>query len=124
MLRRLCSEDFLNNAEIDVIWEKCQETLGPLGSDLNAALGRNWEEWEIPREAGEPWPEAATAAWHKLQAASSDDEKVTALHALNRELRRSYTLDDLPDQPRDPWDSGATNPHRQWWDPPFLGTHN
>ena len=49
LLRRLCSEDFLNNAEIDVIWEKCQETLGPLGSDLNAALGRNWEEWEIPR---------------------------------------------------------------------------
>ena len=99
-----------------MIWEKCQETLGPLGSDLNAALGRNWEEWEIPREAGEPWPEAATAAWHKLQAASSDDEKVTALHALNRELRRSYTLDDLPDQPRDPWDSGATNLHRQWWE--------
>ena len=64
-MRRLCSEDFLNNAEIDVIWEKCQETLGPLGSDLNAALGRNWEEWEIPR---------------------------------------------------DPWDSGATNLHRQWWE--------
>ena len=45
-----------NNAEIDVIWEKFQETLEPLRGALNAALGRSWEEWEIPREAGEPWP--------------------------------------------------------------------
>ena len=44
-----------NNAEIDVIREKFQETLEPLRSGLNAALGRSWEEWEIPREPGEPW---------------------------------------------------------------------
>src|SRR5208337_2322404 len=29
-----------NNAEIDVIWEKWQETLEPLRGQLNAALGR------------------------------------------------------------------------------------
>jgi adenine-specific DNA-methyltransferase len=29
-----------NNAEIDVIWEKWQETLEPLRAQLNAALGR------------------------------------------------------------------------------------
>ncbi len=41
-----------NNAEIDVIWERWQETLEPLRNRLNAALGQSWEEWEIPREVG------------------------------------------------------------------------
>ena len=105
-----------NNAEIDVIWEKHQETLEPVRSDLNAALGRSWEEWEIPRDAGDPWPEPATAAWNKLRAASTGAEKTTALHALNRELGRSYTLGDLPDHPRDPWGARATALHQQWWE--------
>ena len=51
-----------NNAEIDVIWETWQETLEPLRARLNAALGKAWEEWEIPREAGADWPADATAA--------------------------------------------------------------
>ena len=39
-----------NNAEIDVIWDKFQETLEPLRKQLNKALGQSWEAWEIPRE--------------------------------------------------------------------------
>lgn len=50
-----------NNAEIDVIWEEAQKTLEPLRTQLNAALGTSWEEWEIPRTAEEGWPEAARA---------------------------------------------------------------
>ena len=46
-----------NNAEIDVIWEKFQETLEPLRSELNDALGTSYEEWEIPRDADDAWPE-------------------------------------------------------------------
>ena len=46
-----------HNAEIDVIWEKFQETLEPLRQELNAALGTSYEEWEIPRDADEAWPE-------------------------------------------------------------------
>ena len=48
-----------NNAEIDVIWEKWQETLEPLRGSLNAALKKTWNEWEIPREADAKWPSAA-----------------------------------------------------------------
>ena len=44
-----------NNAETDVIWERWQETLEPLRARLNAALGKQLEEWEIPREAGDGW---------------------------------------------------------------------
>ena len=46
-----------NNSEIDVIWERFQETLEPLRSELNAALGTSYEEWEIPRDADNAWPE-------------------------------------------------------------------
>jgi adenine-specific DNA-methyltransferase len=48
-----------NNAEIDVIWEQFQQTLEPLCAELNREAGKSWEEWEIPREAGTNWPEAA-----------------------------------------------------------------
>jgi adenine-specific DNA-methyltransferase len=48
-----------NNVEIDVIWEKYQAALEPLRAQLNAALGQSWEEWEIPRDAGDKWPAPA-----------------------------------------------------------------
>ena len=105
-----------NNAEIDVIWEKHQETLEPLRTELNTALGRSWEEWEVPREAGDPWPEPATAAWSKLRAGGTEDDRTAALLVLNRELGRSYMLDDVPDQARDLWAPGATDLHRRWWE--------
>ena len=44
-----------NNAEIDVIWEKFQERLEPLRKQLNRALGKSYEEWKIPRDAGDTW---------------------------------------------------------------------
>ena len=47
-----------NNAEIDVIWEKWQTKLEPLREKLNAALKKQWQEWEIPREAESRWPDA------------------------------------------------------------------
>ena len=61
-----------NNAEIDVIWEKWQEELEPLRAKLNAALGGNWEEWEISREADEDWPTEVVvthAAWWEARIA-------------------------------------------------------
>ena len=44
-----------NNAEIDVIWDKFQTVLEPLREALNNALGKQWQEWEIPREADAKW---------------------------------------------------------------------
>ncbi|MBL7988316.1 MAG: site-specific DNA-methyltransferase [Chlorobi bacterium] len=59
-----------NNAEIDVIWEKWQQTLEPLRQKLNSALKREWQEWEIPREAEQGWPQPAQklhADWWKAR---------------------------------------------------------
>ncbi|HVB56889.1 MAG TPA: site-specific DNA-methyltransferase [Candidatus Acidoferrales bacterium] len=46
-----------NNAEIDVIWDEYQTVLEPLRRQLNETLKMKWEEWEIPRDADEKWPE-------------------------------------------------------------------
>ena len=48
-----------NNAELDVIWENFQEKLEPLRQELNKALGTAWEEWEIPPDPEEEWPDEA-----------------------------------------------------------------
>ena len=109
--------DIANNAEIDVIYEEFQEKLEPLRMELNAAFGRDYEEWEVPRESGDPWPESAASAWLITRGlGNTDADKAAALRVLNTELGRNYTLDDVPDQPRDPWDSGATDLHRRWWE--------
>ncbi len=105
-----------NNAEIDVIWDSFQERLEPLREELNAALKRDWEAWEIPREAGDPWPESPTKAWARFQAASTDGEKSTALRELNKALGREYGLEDVPAEPRDPWPLGASDLHSLWWE--------
>ncbi len=48
-----------NNAEIDVIWETWQKKLEPLREALNAALKKDWQDWEIPREADAKWSDKA-----------------------------------------------------------------
>ena len=50
-------KSIVNNAEIDVIWEKFQETLEPLRAELNDALGTSYEECDIPRDSDNAWPE-------------------------------------------------------------------
>ena len=57
--------DIARNTEIDVIWDAAQKELEPLREELNRTLGTAWEEWEIPREADESWPEEA-ATLHAL----------------------------------------------------------
>ncbi len=57
-----------HNAEIEVIWDDFQERLEPLRKKLNEALGTSWEEWEIPRDAGDDWPKEVKrihAEWWK-----------------------------------------------------------
>jgi adenine-specific DNA-methyltransferase len=112
-----------NNSEIDVIWERWQETLEPLRHQLNEALGRNqpWEEWEVPREAGDPWKPEAAALHAKLREAIAEDEigkkSQKALAKLNAMLVRSYTFKTLPEKPIDPWTSEkAIEIHGQWWE--------
>ncbi|GMU82479.1 MAG: hypothetical protein AMXMBFR47_23500 [Planctomycetota bacterium] len=61
-----------SNAEIDVIWDRSQAILEPLRQQLNVALSKKWEEWEIPREADAKWSDTANrlhAAWWEQRIA-------------------------------------------------------
>jgi adenine-specific DNA-methyltransferase len=65
-----------NNAEIDVIYDQHQALLEPLREQLNAALKQQWQEWEIPREAGDKWSDAAKklhADWWKQRIARQQE---------------------------------------------------
>ena len=117
-----------NNAEIDVTWETWQRTLEPLRARLNETLGEAWEEWEIPREAGTLWPEKAQKAFHGIKAAARTEDASGGgramqgaavrswLAEINAALERAYTLDTLPEQPRDPWPDEANVLHAAWWE--------
>ena len=63
---------------------------------LNNALNQSWQEWEIPRDAGEDWPEAAKelhAAWWEQRIARQ--REIDASIAANAEFEylfdRPYT---------------------------------
>ena len=98
-----------NNAEIDVIWERWQAVLEPLRERLNMALGVQRQEWEIPREAGEPWPSESRSLFNELQSEQAKGRDARPrkiadwLLAINRNLKRSFTIETLPDRPVDPW---------------------
>jgi adenine-specific DNA-methyltransferase len=110
-----------NNAEIDVIWDKWQETLEPLRESLNAALKKAWQEWDIPREAGEPWDYKTQELFYELKSERRRNNgerplKVAEwLQAINRNLKRTYSLETLPERPADPWPEIATKLHSDWW---------
>jgi adenine-specific DNA-methyltransferase len=48
-----------NNEEIDAIHANWQEKLEPLRQELNRILSQSWEEWQIPREPEDSWPQKA-----------------------------------------------------------------
>ena len=79
-----------NNTEIDVIWETFQKRLEPLRAELNRALGNGWEEWEIPREPEDDWPEPARRAhsewWTQRIARQREIDASIAANADNEYL--------------------------------------
>lgn len=80
-----------NNVEIDVIWGNFQETLEPLREDLNKALKKTWEEWEIPRDAHEDWSKEAKgyyAQWWKSRIARQ--KEIDASIAAKAEFEYLY----------------------------------
>ena len=105
-----------NNAEIDVIWERWQETLEPLRARLNAALSKKWEEWEIPREAGEGWPADATAVhahwWEGRIARQSEIDASIAAKADHEYLYDKPYVDNARIRVAGPFTVESLAPHR------------
>ncbi len=110
-----------NNAEIDVIWEKWQAKLEPLREALNSALKKTWQEWGIPRLAEDSWDAKTQEIFYELKAEQGRGENGNSskiaewLQAINRNLRRNYTLKTIPERPADPWPEAPAKLHADWW---------
>jgi adenine-specific DNA-methyltransferase len=80
-----------NNAEIDVIWDQWKAKLEPLREKLNAALKKNWAEWEVPLAADAKWSDACKqvhADW--WQARIARQKEVDASIATKAEFEYLY----------------------------------
>ena len=108
--------DIANNKQIDVIWETSQKELEPLRERLNATTGTAWEEWEIPRAAGEEWSSETKelhAAWWKALLARQK--------AIDDSIARNAEFEYLYDKPYEdrskvrvagPFTVESISPHR------------
>ncbi|QVM85256.1 site-specific DNA-methyltransferase [Novosphingobium decolorationis] len=105
-----------NNAEIDTIWEQFQPTLEDLRVQLNSALGMEWQEWEIPREAGRDWPDSALSA-HKAWWA----QRIARQQEIDASIAAKADTEYLYDQPYEdkgrvrvagPFTVESLSPHR------------
>ncbi|CAN5516543.1 site-specific DNA-methyltransferase [soil metagenome] len=105
-----------NNAEIEVIWDKWQETLEPLREKLNAAFKKQWQEWEIPREIDAKLPDAAKKLhadwWHA---------RISRQQAIDKSIAAKAEFEFLYDKPYDdnkkvrvagPFTVESLSPHR------------
>jgi adenine-specific DNA-methyltransferase len=80
-----------NNAEIDVIWDEWQAKLEPLRAKLNAALKKQWQEWEIPRELDKTLPDIAKTLHSEWWAARIARQKqIDASIATKAEFEYLY----------------------------------
>jgi adenine-specific DNA-methyltransferase len=105
-----------NNAEIDVIWDKWQLVLEPLRAQLNAALAKKWEEWEIRREADAAWPAKAKDAHAKWwEARIGRQREIDASIAAKAEFEYLYDrpyADDARVRVAGPFTVESLSPHR------------
>ena len=86
-----------NNSEIDVIWERWQETLEPLRAELTTTLGEKWEEWEIPRESDDAWPSVAAdahSAWWKARIARQKEIDASIVAKADHEFLHDKPYED------------------------------
>ena len=105
-----------SNTEIDVIWGSYQEMLEPLRHRLNAGVGKSWEEWEIPRDAGDDWSEAARKAhaeWWELRIARQQEIDKSIAHKADVELLYDRPYEDTSKiRVSGPFTVESLSPHR------------
>jgi adenine-specific DNA-methyltransferase len=105
-----------NNAEIGIIWDKFQKQLELLRDELNIALRKSWEEWEIPPDAEPSWPDKIKAvhrAWWEQRI--SRQKEIDHSIARNAEIEFLYDLpyqDGTKVRVAGPFTVESLSPHR------------
>jgi adenine-specific DNA-methyltransferase len=99
-----------------VIWEGWKATLEALRNKLNAALGKQWQEWEIPREPESSWAELAQKLhgdW--WQARIKRQQQIDASIAAKAEFEYLYDkpyVDNRKVRVAGPFTVESVSPHR------------
>jgi adenine-specific DNA-methyltransferase len=105
-----------NNIEIDVISEKWRATLEPLRAALNAALGKTWEEWEVPRKGAVGWTDTANSThakwWEARIARQKEIDASIAAKADNEYLYDKPYSDTSRTRVAGPFTVESLSPHR------------
>ncbi|MGH7990715.1 MAG: site-specific DNA-methyltransferase, partial [Limisphaerales bacterium] len=105
-----------NNTEVDVIWDKYQQILEPLRTQLNQAAKQKWEEWEIPREADSKWLEATKKLhadwWQNRIARQTEIDKSIAAKAESEYLYDKLYEDKKKVRVAGPFTVESLSPHR------------
>ncbi len=105
-----------NNAEINVIWEKFEKTLESLRSKLNKSVGKTWEEWEVPRDPDEKWPDSAkeihTQWWEQRIARQKEVDASIAAKAEPESLYDKPYDDKKIVRVAGPFTVESVSPHR------------
>ncbi len=109
--------DIANATQVDVIWDRFADEMDPIRAEINQRTGLEMEEWQMPRNPGEPWPEAARKQHKRFTRVTTDATRQKAVDRINEILGRAYTIDTLPEHPVDAWeDEALLDLHRRWWD--------
>ena len=91
-------------------------TLQPLRVGLNAALGKDWEEWGIPRDAGADWPgdarEVHSEWWQARIARQKEIDASIAAKAEFEHLNDKPYLDNARVRVAGPFTVESLSPHR------------
>jgi adenine-specific DNA-methyltransferase len=118
-------ESIAKNTEIDAIAAKYQPQIDQALADINRALGREWKEWEVPREVPHPvWPEEARQAYRhllelkrsgKLGAEKEAEPLLETVYRLTG--HRWENLGKVPDpMPPEDWPDAAKDALRRFWE--------
>jgi len=105
-----------NNAEIDVIWDKFQSKLEPLRARLNQALDKQWQEWEIPRNADANWSDTIKKLhadwWQQRSARQQEIDASIAAKADSEYLYNKPYEDKKKVRVAGPFTVESLSPHR------------
>jgi adenine-specific DNA-methyltransferase len=113
-------ESIARNTEIDTIAAKYQPQIDQALADLNRVLGRNWKEWEVPREIPHPlWPEEARKAYWRLielRKSPKKEEAARLLETIHKQTGHRWELEKIPEPiPPENWPEDAKEAFHRFW---------
>lgn len=105
-----------DNPLIDEIWEKWQAVLEPSRAALNTALGKSYEEWQIPRDLPAGAPASAKGSHAKWwEARVSRQKEIDASISARAEVEYLYDkpyIDNARVRVAGPFTVESLSPHR------------